>query len=494
MNFKNKTSIVSILFWFLLFTFTRIIAQDKNLTNVENSISDLEQKIPAMMEQVDVPGLSIAIIQNSEIIWSQGFGVTDNNSKNKVTENTIFEAGSLSKPVFAYAVLKLVDQGLLHLDSSLSTYLPVEYILDERIDKVTARMLLSHTSGLPLWWPEGEDLKISFTPGEKFSYSSEGFIYLQHVIETITGEPLPDFMKMQVFDPLEMENSSYIWENRFEERAAMGHNQLGQEETLWMRTRGNAASSLLTTSTDYAKFLIAILNGTGLKDKTASEMVQPQIYLDPDCIDCTDHKTGQLSESLAWGLGWGLNLTESETIFWHWADNLVFTSFCTASNKSKTGVVYFSNSGNGLSLRNEIVNIVLGGTHPEFDWVHYDQYDSPGMIFRQMVLKEGTEKGLAKYFDLKQSGDYEEFISENTINEIGYILMNMNRIPEAIEIFKLNVEENPDSWNVYDSLAEAYASQGDNKKAINYYNIALKKVDQQNQKNRILQTIKKLNN
>jgi tetratricopeptide (TPR) repeat protein len=370
----------------------------------------------------------------------------------------------------------------------------VEYILDEQIDKVTARMVLSHTSGLPLWWPEGKDLKISFTPGEKFSYSSEGFVYLQHVIETITGEPLHDVMKKQVFDPLEMKNSSYIWENRFEEQAAKGHNQLGQEETLWMRTRGNAASSLLTTAKDYAKFIIAILNGTGLKDKTASEMVQPQIYLDPDCIDCTNHENNQLSESLAWGLGWGLQLNNNETIFWHWADNLVFTSYCATSKKNKTGIIYFTNSGNGLSIRNEIVNIVLGGTHPEFNWVHYDQYDSPGMVFKQTVLKEGTEKGLAKYQEFKRSNNRKKFISENTINEIGYILMNMNRIPEAIDIFKLNVEEHPDSWNVYDSLAEAYATQGDKKQAVNYYNIALKKADQEDQKNRISQTIKKLNN
>lgn len=493
MIFKNKTSIVSLLFGFFLFNFSSSIAQNNNLTNIENSLSDLEQKIPSMMQQADVPSLSIAVIQNSEIIWNQGFGVTDNNSKNKVNENTIFEAGSLSKPVFAYAVLKLVDQGILDLDSSLSTYLPVEYILDEQINKVTARMLLSHTSGLPLWWPEGEDLKINFTPGEKFSYSSEGFVYLQHVIETITGEPLPDFMKKQVFDPLGMKNSSYIWQNRFEELAAMGHNQLGQEETLWIRTRGNAASSLLTTAKDYAKFIIAVLDGTGLRDKTASDMLQPQIYLDPDCIDCKNHETRQLSKSLAWGIGWGLNLSESDIIFWHWADNLVFTSYCSASTKSKTGVVYFANSGNGLSLRNEIVSAILKGAHPEFNWIHYDQYDSPGMIFKQTVLKNGAKKGLEKYIQLKKTSHQQKFISENTINDIGYILMNTDRIPEAIEIFQLNVEEHPDSWNVYDSLAEGYATQGDKKQAVNYYNIALKKVDEEDQKNRISRTIKKLN-
>jgi CubicO group peptidase (beta-lactamase class C family) len=479
---------------YLCFVATNVIAQKSSSINVENITTHFEQKIPAMMKQADVPGLSIAVNQNSEIVWSQGFGITDHNLKKEVTANTIFEAGSLSKPVFAYAVLKLVDQGLLNLDSSLSLYLPVKYILDNQIDKITARMVLSHTSGLPLWWPEGENLSIHFTPGEKFSYSSEGFVYLQNVVETITSEPLQVFMKKQVFDPLEMKNSSYVWEERFEKQAAMGHNQFGQEETLWMRNKGNAASSLLTTANDYAKFIIAVLNGTGLKDKIVSDMLKPQVYLDPDCIDCTDHMAAELSKYLAWGLGWGLQLSNNETTFWHWGDNLVFTSYCVASKKNKTGIVYFTNSSNGLMLRNEIVTQVIGGKHPAFDWVHYDQYDSPGVIFRQTVLKEGTEKGLAKYFELKQSGNYQEFISETAINEIGYILMNTNRVPEAIEIFRLNVKEHPNSWNVYDSLAEAYAAQGDKTQAVNYYNIALKKADQQDQKQRILQTIKKLNN
>jgi len=462
-------------------------------SNDEKIISNLQTKIPKMMEQVDVPGLSIAIIKDSKVIWSAGFGITDYESKNLVTDNTIFEAGSLSKPVFAYAVLKLVEQGLLDLDKSLSSYLPVKYILDDSIDQVTARMVLNHTSGFPLWWPEGENLKIYFKPGEKFSYSSEGFVYLQEVVETITKKPLSEFMTEQVFGPLHMINSSYAWENRFEKHIAFGHNQFGQEETPWMRNRGNAASSLHTTTSDYAKFLIAILNSSGLQKATSEQMFRPQIKLNPNCIDCTDNQTGTLSESLAWGLGLGLYNSGKENLSWHWADNLRHTSFFVLSKYSKSGILYFTNSCNGLTLANEIIKPIFGGIRPILDWLHYSDYDSPEMIFRQTVLKEGTEKGLDLYFKLKQNNEnHENFIGENALNEIGYILLNINRIPEAIDIFRLNVEEHPNSWNVYDSLAEAYATQGDTEHAVNYYNIALKKVTEENQRKRIVKTMEDL--
>jgi CubicO group peptidase (beta-lactamase class C family) len=462
--------------------------------NPQKTIAALRTEIPQIMRQVDVPGLSIAIIQNSEMVWTQGFGITDYESQNQVTENTIFEAGSLSKPVFAYAVLKLADAGLIEMDKSLASYLPVNYIPDEKIGKVTARMILSHTSGLPLWWPENENLKIHFTPGEKFSYSSEGYVYLQNVIEAITQKPLSEFMREQVFEPLKMAKSSYIWNDRFENQVAFGHNQFGQEKTPWKRNMGNAASSLLTTVADYAKFVTALLNEDGLKPETSKEMFDPQIQLDPNCIECIDNQPGALSESLAWGLGWGLRLSGEQTLFWHWADNLRFTSFCIASRESKLAVIFFINSCNGLTLGDEIVGKIFTNVEPIFDWLKYERYDSPAMIFRQAVLKKGADEGLTTYFELKRSNhDRNGFISENSINEIGYILLNIDRVREAIDIFRLNVEEHPDSWNVYDSLAEAYAAQGDKERAANYYNVALRRVTERTQKKRIEQAMLELN-
>ena len=238
---------------------------------------------------------------------------------------------------------------------------------------------------------------------------------------------------------------------------------------------------------------MAVLNDDGLKPGTLRQMFDPQVQLNPNCIECIDNQSDMLSESLSWGLGWGLLRSAKETLFWHWADNLRFTSFCIASPKSKSGVIFFTNSCNGLTLGDEIVSKIFGKVKPIFDWLKYERFDSPATVFRQTVLKEGAEEGLTTYFELKRSNHGSGgFISENSLNELGYILLNIDRIPEAIDIFRLNVEEHPDSWNAYDSLAEAYAAQGDKERATNYYNIALRRVNEEDQKKRIEKALQRL--
>jgi CubicO group peptidase (beta-lactamase class C family) len=445
------------------------------------------------MKQVDVPGLSIAVIYNGDLVWERGFGVNKIGTEDSVTENTVFEAGSLSKPVFAYAVLKLVDTGLFDLDKQLTDYLPDSYISDEKVNQITARMVLSHTSGLPLWWPEENELQIHFTPGERFSYSSEAFVYLQNIVEYITNQSLELFVEKQVFEPLEMQNSSFIWKDSFEKNIAWGHNIFAVPEEPWRRNIANAASSLYTTAEDYAKFMAAIIKGVGLKQNTNQQMFNSQIQVNPNCLVCLENESSILSESISWGLGWGLEKTSDTNVFWHWGDNMLVSGYCAGSLSKKTGVVFFANSSNGLTMRDKIVATVIDGEHPAFKWLHYDQHDSPATIFRQTVLKEGTESGFGIYHDLKSKSNADAgFISENSLNDLGYMLLQLNRIDEAIEVFRLNVEENPASWNVYDSLAEAYATNGDNTRAVNYYNIALNKVEDQNHKKRIEENIKEL--
>jgi CubicO group peptidase (beta-lactamase class C family) len=129
------------------------------------------------------------VIRKGKTSWVRGFGVNETKKGAPVTEDTIFEAASLSKPVFAYGVLKLVEQRKLGLDVPLTTYLPKPYIQDDdRLNKITARIVLSHRTGFPNWRGDGKPLAIHFTPGERFSNSGEGYIYLQHVVEQITGK------------------------------------------------------------------------------------------------------------------------------------------------------------------------------------------------------------------------------------------------------------------------------------------------------------------
>ena len=183
------------------------------------AVSRLEQTIPHLMTEADIPGLSIAVIRDSKVIWTRGFGVTNAETKARVNDNTVFEAASLTKPVFAYAVLKLVDNGKLDLDTPLVKYLPGRYDVgdDPRLDQMTARHVLSHTTGFPNWRPRGDKiLKMYFSPGNRFSYSGEGFVYLSKVVEQITGESQQAFIKRTVFDPLDMKSTDLVWRSDYE--------------------------------------------------------------------------------------------------------------------------------------------------------------------------------------------------------------------------------------------------------------------------------------
>src|SRR5262249_29626119 len=140
-----------------------------------------------------------------------------------VTDRTIFEAASLSKPVFAYAVLQLMNAGAVSLDEPLSRFLPGHMAADDRASLITGRHVLSHTTRLPNWRSETRPLRTYFAPGERFSYSGEGFVYLQRVVEQIVGGALEGIMNRLVFAPLGMASSSFVWQDRFEQDFAEPH-------------------------------------------------------------------------------------------------------------------------------------------------------------------------------------------------------------------------------------------------------------------------------
>src|SRR5579863_3808731 len=243
----------------------------------EATAKQLEKDAPELMKKFGVPGLEMALIRRGKTTWLHAFGVKDAKTGQLVTNDTTFEAASLSKPVFAYGVLKLVEQGKLGLDVPLTTYLPKPYTTgDDRLAKITARLVLSHRTGFPNW-RDGDSLPIYFTPGERFSYSGEGYVYLQRVVEQITGKPLNDYMTEAVFEPLGMSSSSYVWKSSFDAVTATGHEANGKAVDKWKPNEAGAASTLNTTARDYALFVEAVLNGKGLKPATLREMETSQV-------------------------------------------------------------------------------------------------------------------------------------------------------------------------------------------------------------------------
>jgi CubicO group peptidase (beta-lactamase class C family) len=463
----------------LLFSSSAIAQQPASIPSLfyNDPFSQLQADIPKLMQQADVPGLSIATIQNGKPFRVYNFGLKNAETKQPVTDETIFEAASLSKPVFAYAALKLVDQGKLGLDVPLTTYIPKPYIEgDDRLAKITARIVLSHRTGFRNWRGDGNPLSIYFTPGERFSYSGEGYVYLQTVVEQITGKPLNDLMNELVFTPLGMTSSSYAWRSDFDARTAYGHDADGNTTKLRKDDHANAAASLNTTAHDYALFIAAVLNGTGLKPATLHELQTPQIAVDPECTNCTDRAPKELSKNLFWGLGWGIERPErngaadsnSETL-WHWGDNGAFKCFVVAKPRNKSGMVLFTNSENGLAIAPAIVRDAIGRDHLAFTWVKYDAYDSDSFRFAKIAHEKGADVAIKQFDSALKSTS----ISEVSINSLGYRLLRQKRSADAIRIFQLNTDLHPQSANTYDSLAEAYMNSGKNPLAIQFYEKSL---------------------
>jgi CubicO group peptidase (beta-lactamase class C family) len=328
----------------------------------------LERTVPELMRKNNVPGLSLALIRNGRIYWVKSFGVKDGDAP--VTNDTIFEAASLSKVVFAYAVLKLADQGKIDLDAPLQDYLDAPYIEgDPRINKITARLVLSHRTGFPNWRPK-ERLTIHFEPGDHFSYSGEGFVFLGKAVERITGQSLNEFIQQMVFTPLGMTSSSYVWRQEYDARTAIGHDKDRKAQNKWKPKEANPASSLQTTALDYARFMTALLDGKGLNPDTLKQMETPQTAVPQNCtVNCFD--VAPLSTSISWGLGLGLEKTSAGPAFWHWGDNGSFKAYMVGLPEQKSGFVMFTNSENGLSIADAVVKTAFGFDQPGLQWLRH---------------------------------------------------------------------------------------------------------------------------
>jgi CubicO group peptidase (beta-lactamase class C family) len=440
----------------------------------EQIIARLEERLPQLMKEANVPGLSLALLRDGELVWQRGFGVKNAQTGEPVADGTVFESASLSKPVFAYAVLKLVDSGKFDLDKPLTQYLPGQYDVgdDSRLNQITARHVLSHTPGFPNWRPRGGALKIHFTPGDRFSYSGEGFVYLSKVIEHVTGEKFNDFMKKSVFDPLGMASSSYVWQESYDTSKTFVHNSKGEPNGQNKMSQGafNAAASLHTTAQDYGRFVAAILKGTGLKRETMKQMLTAQANVRAGGSVSINRPDAKIVPDVAWGLGWGLQTTGDGLSFWHWGDNGNSKAYVVAFAGQRMGMVFFANSSNGLSIAREIVAEAVGGEQPAFAWLNYDSYKSPRNTLLKNIAAKSAEAALREYREWRKGRAAGEVINEDQMNSLGYeLLYSWKRVNDAIEVFKLNVEDYPQSFNVYDSLGEAYAVNGDKDLAVKNY-------------------------
>jgi len=234
----------------------------------------LDERVPGMMQAYGIPGANIALIKGGETVLRKAYGYADLGTGSKMTTDTILRVESISKPVTAWGVMKLVEQGRLELDVPVRKYLKNWRLPESAFaeEKITVRQLLSHTAGMPLgdifnrFSPEEgmPSLEESLTkeavpnrePGSSFSYSNTGFNLLEILIEEVTGRDFAEYMEQEVLIPLGMEGAGFIWSETFDPPVPYGYDLAGNPVPFYVYPE-KASGGLLARVGDIAAFVAA---------------------------------------------------------------------------------------------------------------------------------------------------------------------------------------------------------------------------------------------
>ncbi len=428
--------------------------------------SDDDHFVEKLLDKYQLPSISLAVVEGDAISYEAAKGVKSLESGEAVDENTIYAAASLSKPMFAYAVMQLAEEGALDLDRPVHEYFQYADVAHDPLHtRVTARMLLSHSSGLPNW--RSGELEFVFEPGTDYRYSGEGYVWLMRAMEHLTGQPINDLVQARVFGPLGMPHSSYVWRSAFD-NYALPHNPLDEVVAKPKPESGNSAHSLQTTARDFAQLLIALFNQKGLSAESIEALSRPQVevrsFFGEDPVE---------PGGISWGLGWGIQQTSRGKALWQWGDNGPFKAFVIAYPERKKGLVYFVNHSNGLRLVPELVRHFLDDTCPAFARLDYSMEDPPALLLGKAILGSGYDLAIA---DLQAEGnafpDTTRF-SAGDIHELATHLWQRGRLEDVDKLYGHSLPAYPDAAPLAAQAFLFYLNQNEVEKARQYYEQAL---------------------
>ena len=317
--------------------------------------------------------------------YTRGYGLRDVEQHLPFNDTTVTYGASFTKAAFAYMVMQLVDEGKLSLDRPVGEYLTkplpeypnyADLASDPRWKLFTARMLLSHTSGLPNWrWIRADrKLDIEFEPGSRYSYSGEGIALLGFVAEQITGQSLTALMHDRVFAPLHMTRTSMVWDPAFEGDHAIGYDSAGKSLGAQKRTRANAAGSMVTTAHDWALFIAAVARGDGLSKRARETMLAPQVRINSVYQFPTprpETTTRDDAIKLSYGLGWGLFWTPHGKAYFKEGHDDGWANYSVTFDDSRTAIVIVSNSLNAEGIFPGLLAELIGDRWTPSVWEHW---------------------------------------------------------------------------------------------------------------------------
>jgi CubicO group peptidase (beta-lactamase class C family) len=313
----------------------------------------VDQFITAYQNYYDIPGVSLALIKDGKLVYHKTYGVKNTFTREKVDDNTLFEAASITKPVFAFAVQRLAERGVIDLDKPLYEYLPnPDIAYDDRYKLITARHVLTHRTGFPNW-REGK-LTIKFTPGTDYGYSGEGFEYLKHVVQTITGKKVEQVLKEEVIEPMGLYHTFFSENDSLKKMVAYGHfDNLPSQNDL--PKNPGMAYSMHTEAKIFTKFMLYLLEQKGLKPQTYDTMLSKhsEYKIDP----------GDEKPKVPTYMGMSLEVRETPygKSFGHGGNNGDFQCLFEVYKDLKMGYAVFTNSNNGYFMLKELRELLVEG-------------------------------------------------------------------------------------------------------------------------------------
>ncbi len=416
---------------------------------------------------------SVLVAQGGEVIYKKGFGMANMEWDIPNQSNTKHRLGSITKQFTGMLILKLVDDGKIDVNASVSTYLP-DYPKPQG-DNITIHHLLTHTSGIPNYTNfedfrktsinyftpqdfihEFSSLELEFTPGEQFSYSNSGYFLLGVLIEEVTGKSYEDNLEERIFAPLNMVNSGYDHFTEIIKNRATGYEKRGNgiiNSDFLDMSIPYAAGSLYSTVEDLYLWDQALYGAQLLPKKLIELYFTPQI-----------EAWGNAKYAYGFGIGEERIGNTEETILTHSHGGGIngFNTNISRATKDKTLIVLLNNTGGAPldEMTTGIRGIINGKT-----------YDFPKKSVAKELLsvieKEGLSSAQKLFTTISVSEDYD--LSENEMNNAGYQLINGEMLTEATAIFKMTINSFPESSNAYDSYAEANMMMGNNALAIENY-------------------------
>ena len=318
--------------------------------------------LEAQMQAHNIPGMSVAIVNEGEVVHHQHFGYANVEAGIPVSDATIFEGASMSKSVFGMFAMQFVEQGLLDLDQPLHEYLPyLDIAHDERYKKITARMVLSHRSGFPNWRESepDEQLSIHFEPGTDYCYSGEGYQYLAMVLAELAHtdwEGLEARFQQQIAQPLGMQHTEFVPSEILLQHKAEPYNEHGEhidwENDYWTQKEAGvfgAGYSIHSNALDFSRWMIGVMNEQLLNEASYAELLKPHSVVPSDAVD------------ISYTLGFMQYPWPFTNTYGHGGDNDGFTCFYSLNTEKDWGFVLFTNSEYGQELGEELFFYLLIG-------------------------------------------------------------------------------------------------------------------------------------